>query len=44
MKKILLILVTALLLIFNLVMPTTVLSRDEAEKLVTEFFNSTLKQ
>jgi len=43
MKKLIIILVTAFLFISNLVIPTTVLSKEEATKLVSEFFNSTLK-
>ena len=52
MKKLIIVLVTAFLFISNLVIPTTVLSeghskpkewKGEGTKLVTEFFNFTLK-
>jgi len=43
MKKFIIILATAFLLISNLVIPTTVLAAEEATQLVSEFFNSTLK-
>ena len=49
MKKLIIILVTAFLLTFNLVIPKTVLAGDpgppkeeEAKKLVREFFTATL--